>query len=361
MGRSRSRSGTSGSAGRGDAASRVSFATSPRARPISVGGHAGVACGRCHELRGIASAAPRRQLRARGEGCRGRDRRRDARRLEPLGVVGIGIARADAQVVEHRSAARPGRGLRAAVRAGVTESRSGAMLCVPSARRRSRSVPAPTSAGSTPGVACRRDRGNRFDLAGARHLDGEPQRLAESARLLHERAGLRAARSVAARSVAGGAATGDSRDARGAPVAGAEAAAALCRRKLDFVAVAPADMTALAKRCLRFIGSSSGPGGHARSSNGSGSSVGGVHSAEPLPPCLAAARSSPSGASPTARTPTRPPPRMRGAPSSAGDPIYRVLPLRHRLVLESGDFVMYDVFADGHTEVGLVRDVLGLP
>ena len=79
----------------------------------------------------------------------------------------------------------------------------------------------------------------------------------------------------------------------------AEAAAALCRRKLDFVAVAPADMTALRqalspvyrelerdRRTRSFIE-------RIRKLREEVST-----SAEPPPPCLAAARSSPSGALP---------------------------------------------------------------
>jgi TRAP-type C4-dicarboxylate transport system substrate-binding protein len=134
-----------------------------------------------------------------------------------------------------------------------------------------------------------------------------------------------------------------------------EAAAALCRRKLNFVAVAPADMTALRqalspvyrelerdRRTRSFIE-------RIRELREEEST-----SAEPPPSCLAAARSSPSGALPNGTyTNTTTAEDARRAQIPAGDPIYRVLPLRHRLVLESGDFVMYDVFADGDTEVGM--------
>ena len=44
---------------------------------------------------------------------------------------------------------------------------------------------------------------------------------------------------------------------------------------------------------------------------------------------------------------------MRGALRiPAGDPFYRLLPVRHRLVLESNDFVLHDTFPDGRSEIG---------
>jgi hypothetical protein len=42
----------------------------------------------------------------------------------------------------------------------------------------------------------------------------------------------------------------------------------------------------------------------------------------------------------------------RRAGIAVGDPFYRLLPVRHRLVLTSGDFVMYDLFPNGQTEIG---------
>jgi TRAP-type C4-dicarboxylate transport system substrate-binding protein len=42
--------------------------------------------------------------------------------------------------------------------------------------------------------------------------------------------------------------------------------------------------------------------------------------------------------------------RRAGIPAS--DPFYARLPVRHRLVLKSSDFVFYDIFPDGRTEVG---------
>jgi hypothetical protein len=42
----------------------------------------------------------------------------------------------------------------------------------------------------------------------------------------------------------------------------------------------------------------------------------------------------------------------RRARIAAGKPFYRLLPTRHRLVLKSGDFVMYDIFPNGQTQIG---------
>ncbi len=134
-----------------------------------------------------------------------------------------------------------------------------------------------------------------------------------------------------------------------------EAAAALCRRKLDFVAVAPADMTAL-RQALSPVYRELERDGRARSF------IERIRklreevstSAEPPPSCLAVARSSLSVALPNGMyTNTTTAEDARRAQIPAGDPFYRDLPVRHRLVLESGDFLMYDVFADGHTEVGM--------
>lgn len=49
-------------------------------------------------------------------------------------------------------------------------------------------------------------------------------------------------------------------------------------------------------------------------------------------------------------TMTREDVRRGGVP--AGDQLYKFTPMRHRLVLRSGAFWLYDRFPDGHTEVG---------
>ena len=44
---------------------------------------------------------------------------------------------------------------------------------------------------------------------------------------------------------------------------------------------------------------------------------------------------------------------VRRAQVPANDPLYRVLPIRHTLVLRSGNFVLYDADNNGHREVGI--------
>ena len=105
-------------------------------RPISGGRRATrAACGRRHELRGIARAVPRRQLRAEERLSRVRSPTRCSRaraaRSRGLGI----LPGADAQVAEYRPAVRPGRDLRAARIRG--QRLPGQARCVPSARRRS--------------------------------------------------------------------------------------------------------------------------------------------------------------------------------------------------------------------------------
>lgn len=275
--------------------------------------------------------------------------------LEPLGVVGIGILPGPMRKL--LSIDRPLTQVEdfERVRVGVTESRVGH-----DAVRALGATAVPFRPGNDlSGLDAVESQveaieGNRFDLAGARHLTANlnvwPRALVvfmnEQAFEQLEASQRDLLREALRRAIPETLAVLQSRER--------EAAAALCRRKLDFVAVAPADMTALRqalspvyrelerdRRTRSFIE-------RIRKLREEVST-----SAEPPPSCLAAAPSSPSGdllnGTYTNMTTAE---DARRAKFPAGDPIYRVLPLRHRLVLESNDFVMYDVFADGHTEVG---------
>ena len=75
-------------------------------------------------------------------------------------------------------------------------------------------------------------------------------------------------------------------------------------------------------------------------------------SAETLPSCSTGERSASAAIPDGVYTNTTTADDARRARIPAGNPFYRLLPTRHRLVLKSGDFVMYDLFPNGQTEIG---------
>jgi hypothetical protein len=132
-----------------------------------------------------------------------------------------------------------------------------------------------------------------------------------------------------------------------------DAAAALCRRGLSFVVATRADISSL-REALAPIYQKLERDNQTRAFM---ARIGKLRqalsvAAETLPSC-SAGESSASAAIPDGvytNTTTADDARRAGIP--AGDPFYARLPVRHRLVLKSGDFVMYDIFPNGQTEIG---------
>ena len=131
------------------------------------------------------------------------------------------------------------------------------------------------------------------------------------------------------------------------------AAAVLCRRGLRFVVATPADFSKLRDalapvyreleqddRTRSFIA-------RIRQLRQTTSD-----SAETLPSCSTGERSASAAIPDGVYTNTTTADDARRARIPAGNPFYRLLPTRHRLVLKSGDFVMYDLFPNGQTEIG---------
>jgi TRAP-type C4-dicarboxylate transport system substrate-binding protein len=132
------------------------------------------------------------------------------------------------------------------------------------------------------------------------------------------------------------------------------AAAVLCRRGLSFVVATPADMSKLRDALAPVYR-------ELEQDNQTRSVVARIRqlrqttsdSAETLPSC-ATGESSSSAAIPNGvYTNTTTAADARRAQIRAGDPFYRDLPMRHRLVLESNDFVLHVTFPDGRSEIGL--------
>jgi TRAP-type transport system periplasmic protein len=74
--------------------------------------------------------------------------------------------------------------------------------------------------------------------------------------------------------------------------------------------------------------------------------------AETLPSCSTGERSASAAVPDGVYTNTTTADDARRAGIPAGDPFYARLPVRHRLVLKSGDFVIHDIFPNGQTEKG---------
>jgi TRAP-type C4-dicarboxylate transport system substrate-binding protein len=74
--------------------------------------------------------------------------------------------------------------------------------------------------------------------------------------------------------------------------------------------------------------------------------------AETLPACSTGERSASAAIPDGVYTNTTTADDARRARIPAGDPFYARLPVRHRLVLKSGDFVFYDISPNGQTEIG---------
>jgi len=132
-----------------------------------------------------------------------------------------------------------------------------------------------------------------------------------------------------------------------------DAAAVLCRRGVSFVVATPADISTLREdlapvyrelerddQTRAFI---------ARIAKlRQATSV----AAETLPSCSTGERSASAAIPDGVYTNTTTADDARRARIPAGDPLYGLLPLRHRLVLKSSDFVIYDISPNGQTEVG---------
>ena len=131
------------------------------------------------------------------------------------------------------------------------------------------------------------------------------------------------------------------------------AAAVLCRRGLSFVVAAPADISTL-REDLAPVYRELERDAETRAFIARIAKLRQATSvaAETLPTCSTGERSASAAIPDGVYTNTTTRDDARRARIPAGDPLYRLLPLRHRLVLKSGDFVIYDIFSDGHTEVG---------
>ena len=131
------------------------------------------------------------------------------------------------------------------------------------------------------------------------------------------------------------------------------AAAALCRRGLSFVVATPADISKLRDalapvyRELERDDQTRAFIARIRQLRQTTSDF-----AETLPSCSTGESSSSAAIPDGVYTNTTTVADARRAGIRAGNPFYRLLPTRHRLVLKSGDFVMYDLFPNGQTQIG---------
>jgi TRAP-type C4-dicarboxylate transport system substrate-binding protein len=132
-----------------------------------------------------------------------------------------------------------------------------------------------------------------------------------------------------------------------------DAAAVLCRRGLRFVVATPADMSSL-REALAPVYQKLERDDQTRSFI---TRIGKLRqalsvSAETLSSCSTGERSASAEVPDGVYTNTTTADDARRAGIRAGNPFYGLLPTRHRLVLRSGDFVMYDTFPDGRSEIG---------
>jgi TRAP-type C4-dicarboxylate transport system substrate-binding protein len=132
-----------------------------------------------------------------------------------------------------------------------------------------------------------------------------------------------------------------------------DAAAVLCRRGLSFVVATPADISTL-REALAPVYRELERDDQTRvfiariAKLRQATSV----AAETLPSCSTGERSAPAPIPDGVYTNTTTADDARRARIPAGNRFYGRLPTRHRLVLKSGDFVMYDIFPNGQTEIG---------
>jgi hypothetical protein len=132
-----------------------------------------------------------------------------------------------------------------------------------------------------------------------------------------------------------------------------DAAAVVCRRGLRFVVATPADISSL-REALVPVYQKLERDDQTRSFITRIAKLRQALSvaAETLPSCSTGERSASAPIPDGVYTNTTTADDARRARIPAGNPFYGLLPTRHRLVLKSGDFVMYDISSDGHTEVG---------
>jgi TRAP-type C4-dicarboxylate transport system substrate-binding protein len=131
------------------------------------------------------------------------------------------------------------------------------------------------------------------------------------------------------------------------------AAAVLCRRGLSFVVATPADMSNL-RDALVPVYRELEQDDQTRSFIARIVKLRQATSVAPetLPSCSTGEGSASAAIPDGVYTNTTTADDARRAGIAVGDPFYRLLPVRHRLVLTSGDFVMYDLFPNGQTEIG---------
>lgn len=132
-----------------------------------------------------------------------------------------------------------------------------------------------------------------------------------------------------------------------------DAGAVLCRRGLSFVVATPADISTL-REDLAPVYRELERDDQTRAFIARITSLRQATpvAAETLPSCSTGERSGSAAVLDGVYTNTTAADDARRARIPAGDPIYGLLPLRHRLVLKSGDFVIYDISPNGQTEVG---------
>jgi TRAP-type transport system periplasmic protein len=131
------------------------------------------------------------------------------------------------------------------------------------------------------------------------------------------------------------------------------AAAALCRRGLSFVLATPADISTL-REALAPVYRELERDDQTRAFIARIAKLRQATSvaAETLPSCSTGESSASAAIPDGVYTNTTTADDALRARIPAGDRFYARLPVRHRLVLRSGDFVMHDIFPSGQTEVG---------
>jgi TRAP-type C4-dicarboxylate transport system substrate-binding protein len=132
-----------------------------------------------------------------------------------------------------------------------------------------------------------------------------------------------------------------------------DAAAVLCRRGLSFVVATPADISTL-REALAPVYRELGRDDQTRAFIARIAKLRQATSvaAETLPSCSTGERSASAGIPDGVYTNTTTADDARRARIQADDPFYALLPVRHRLVLKSGDFVIHDISPNGQTEIG---------
>jgi TRAP-type transport system periplasmic protein len=132
-----------------------------------------------------------------------------------------------------------------------------------------------------------------------------------------------------------------------------DAAAVLCRRGLSFVVATPADVSTL-REALAPVYRELERDDQTRAFIARIAKLRQATSvaAETLPSCSTGERSASAAIRDGVYTNTTTADDARRARIRAGDRFYARLPVRHRLVLKSGDFVIHDIFPNGQTEIG---------